>query len=154
MQRIIRHVEREKTHTSIFCWSLGNECGYGAVHDEMAKWVRSRDSSRILHYEPATFGPRQGCEETGGDPKTGGLTSTQIHDLPPDKVIKAYNATDVLSPMYAKVSDCIIIIVIIVIILIITSITTIIITITITIITIIVIIIIIIIIIMPNHTMA
>ena len=36
-------------------WSLGNESGYGNVHDAAAAWVRSYDPSRIIHYEGAIF---------------------------------------------------------------------------------------------------
>ena len=36
-------------------WSLGNESGYGAVHDAMAAWSRANDPSRPLHYEGSLF---------------------------------------------------------------------------------------------------
>lgn len=41
-------VERDKNHPSIISWSLGNEAGLGQAHYTMAKWVRGRDSSRII----------------------------------------------------------------------------------------------------------
>jgi beta-galactosidase len=77
MSRISRMVERDRNHPSIIMWSLGNEAGYGAVHDASAAWIRSVDPSRPLHYEPAVF-------HAGWD--TGGVA-----------------ATDVVCPMYAPI---------------------------------------------------
>ena len=53
--RVSRMVERDKNHPSVIIWSLGNESGYGEIHDAVAKWIRSYDPSRILHYEGAIF---------------------------------------------------------------------------------------------------
>lgn len=50
--------ERDKNHPCIIMWSLGNESGYGEVHDRMAKWIRNKDPTRLLMYEPASYGPR------------------------------------------------------------------------------------------------
>ena len=55
MSRITRMVERDKNHPCIVMWSLGNESGYGDVHDAAAAWIRSYDPSRSVHYEPAIF---------------------------------------------------------------------------------------------------
>jgi beta-galactosidase len=77
MSRISRMVERDWNHPSIIMWSLGNEAGYGAVHDAAASWIRSVDPSRLLHYEPAVF-------HAGWD--DGGMI-----------------ATDVVCPMYATI---------------------------------------------------
>ncbi|QHI69134.1 glycoside hydrolase family 2 TIM barrel-domain containing protein [Tichowtungia aerotolerans] len=51
MDRTQRMVLRDKNHASIFCWSLGNETGYGENHDACAGWIRFYDPTRILHYE-------------------------------------------------------------------------------------------------------
>ncbi len=51
VDRMVRMVERDKNHPSIFMWSLGNESGYGVNHVKMAQWAKSRDTSRPLHYE-------------------------------------------------------------------------------------------------------
>lgn len=77
ISRITRMVERDKNHPSIIMWSLGNEAGYGEVHDAAAQWIRSYDASRPLHYEGAVF-------HAGWD--KGGLM-----------------ASDVVCPMYAPI---------------------------------------------------
>ncbi|TDZ24904.1 Beta-galactosidase [Colletotrichum orbiculare MAFF 240422] len=45
-------VERYKNHASIIIWSLGNECFYGRNLATMTRWIKDRDPSRIIHYEP------------------------------------------------------------------------------------------------------
>lgn len=44
-------VERDKNHPSIIIWSLGNEGHRGVNIKHMSDWIRSRDSSRLVHYE-------------------------------------------------------------------------------------------------------
>ncbi|KAF3434286.1 hypothetical protein FNV43_RR25389 [Rhamnella rubrinervis] len=51
MDRVIGMVERDKNHACIFCWSLGNESGYGPNHSASAGWIRGKDPSRLVHYE-------------------------------------------------------------------------------------------------------
>ncbi len=41
MTRFQRMVARDRNHPCIIFWSLGNESGYGAVHDAMAAWSRA-----------------------------------------------------------------------------------------------------------------
>jgi beta-galactosidase len=53
LERVARMVERDKNHPCVIAWSLGNESGYGAVHDAAAAWVRRADPTRPLHYEGA-----------------------------------------------------------------------------------------------------
>ena len=55
VSRVSRMVERDRNHPSVIVWSLGNEAGYGPVHDAAAAWVRANDPTRPLHYEPAVF---------------------------------------------------------------------------------------------------
>ncbi len=52
-ERPERMVRRDKNHSSIVVWSLGNEAGYGPPHDAAAAWIRRVDPSRPVHYEPA-----------------------------------------------------------------------------------------------------
>ncbi|KAL2679051.1 hypothetical protein Neosp_009807 [[Neocosmospora] mangrovei] len=42
---------RDKNHTSVVIWSLGNESFYGQNHDSMYTLLREKDPSRLLHYE-------------------------------------------------------------------------------------------------------
>ncbi|MCF0106943.1 MAG: glycoside hydrolase family 2, partial [Holdemanella sp.] len=43
--------ERDKNHPSIIIWSLGNESFGGKVMYEESQFLRSKDSSRLIHYE-------------------------------------------------------------------------------------------------------
>jgi beta-galactosidase len=65
LERARNMVERDKNHASVICWSLGNESGYGPNVAAAAGWVRTRDPSRPLHYEPAIK-----FDWTAGDPVT------------------------------------------------------------------------------------
>ncbi len=56
MDRTVRMVERDKNHASIIIWSLGNEAGDGANFDSTAAWIRARDPSRPILYEPSEEG--------------------------------------------------------------------------------------------------
>ena len=51
LDRAERMVERDKNHPSIILWSLGNESGVGENLAAMAAWIRTRDGSRLIHYE-------------------------------------------------------------------------------------------------------
>lgn len=51
--RIIRLLERDKNHPSIIMWSMGNECGNGAIFYEMYDWLKQRDPSRPVLFEQA-----------------------------------------------------------------------------------------------------
>ncbi|AUS98598.1 glycoside hydrolase family 2 [Clostridium thermosuccinogenes] len=54
LDRMQRMVERDKNHPCVCFWSLGNESGFGENHIKMAQWAKSRDKSRLIHYEGAT----------------------------------------------------------------------------------------------------
>jgi beta-galactosidase len=51
LDRMERTVERDKNHSSVIIWSLGNEAGTGRNLAQMADWVRRRDPGRPVHYE-------------------------------------------------------------------------------------------------------
>ncbi|MEO2128416.1 MAG: glycoside hydrolase family 2 TIM barrel-domain containing protein [Christiangramia sp.] len=51
--RIKRMLERDKNHTSIILWSMGNECGNGPVFHEMYDWIKKRDTTRYVSFEQA-----------------------------------------------------------------------------------------------------
>jgi len=91
LERAVRMVERDKNHASIILWSLGNETGYGANQDAMAGWVRGRDSSRPLHYEPGIW--MQGISQKDQPAKA-------IYD-------HGYRVTDIVCPMYPPLESLI-----------------------------------------------
>ena len=53
MMRLQRAVERDKNHTSVIIWSLGNEAGNGYNFYECYLWLKQRDSTRPVQYERA-----------------------------------------------------------------------------------------------------
>lgn len=54
IERMQRALETFKNFGSIIMWSTGNESGHGRNHIEMIKWLKSRDSSRLIHCENAS----------------------------------------------------------------------------------------------------
>ena len=55
LDRVRRMVERDKNHPCVIFWSLGNESGRGRNHAAMHSWIKTRDTSRIVHYEGAHY---------------------------------------------------------------------------------------------------
>ena len=55
MQRNKRMVARDKNHTSIICWSMGNEAGMGFNFERVYEWLKAYDPSRPVHYERAIY---------------------------------------------------------------------------------------------------
>lgn len=53
LDRTRRMVERDKNHPSIIIWSLGNEAGEGEVFSKTYQWIKGRDETRPVQYEPA-----------------------------------------------------------------------------------------------------
>jgi beta-galactosidase len=51
--RVYRMIESNKNHPSIIMWSLGNEAGRGPNFENLFRWAKSRDASRVIHYENA-----------------------------------------------------------------------------------------------------
>ncbi|MDD4774323.1 MAG: glycoside hydrolase family 2 TIM barrel-domain containing protein [Eubacteriales bacterium] len=64
VDRARRMVERDKNHASIIMWSLGNESGFGCNHKAMSRFIKSRDSSRFVHYEGASLNYTKGIQMT------------------------------------------------------------------------------------------
>ena len=62
LDRISRMVERDKNRPSIFCWSMGNESGFGCNHVAGLRWTEERDPSRITHYEGHAWQEENGRE--------------------------------------------------------------------------------------------
>ena len=55
LDRVQRAVVRDKNSVSVFCWSLGNESGYGVNFEKAGHWVKQYDPSRLLHYEGSAY---------------------------------------------------------------------------------------------------
>ena len=55
LDRMQRMVERDKNAPSIIIWSLGNEGQFGTNHVAMSDWTKSRDNTRLVHYERTAF---------------------------------------------------------------------------------------------------
>ncbi|MCP5522664.1 MAG: DUF4981 domain-containing protein [Verrucomicrobiales bacterium] len=53
LDRTMNMVERDKNHAAVVIWSLGNEAGDGPNFVATSAWIKSRDSSRPVHYERA-----------------------------------------------------------------------------------------------------
>lgn len=68
VERAVRMVERDKNQACIVMWSMGNESGYDVNHMAMARWTKSRDASRPVHYE-------------GVDPRYNGSPNTEPIDV-------------------------------------------------------------------------
>lgn len=60
VDRVQRMVERDKNHPCVIFWSLGNESGWGQNHVAMHTWIKTRDTSRIVHYEGANYDHNDG----------------------------------------------------------------------------------------------
>ncbi len=55
LDRTMRMVERDKNHPSVIIWSLGNEAGDGSNFVSTYQWIKSRDASRPVQYQPAWY---------------------------------------------------------------------------------------------------
>ncbi len=61
LDRVQRNVKRDQNHACIIMWSLGNESGYGSAFEAAGRWVKTYDSTRLLHYESARYA-LEGCD--------------------------------------------------------------------------------------------
>ncbi len=98
LARITRMVERDKNHTSVISWSLGNESGTGPIFAATAGWVRDFDPSRFIHYEGAQGDPTHPQYVEGGE----GCESSETYANPDDAPY-----VDVISRMYPDLSQLI-----------------------------------------------
>ncbi|MFC1501844.1 glycoside hydrolase family 2 TIM barrel-domain containing protein [bacterium] len=57
LDRTVRMVERDKNHPSVIIWSLGNEAGDGVNFQKNYAWIKKRDRSRPVQYQPAWWQP-------------------------------------------------------------------------------------------------
>lgn len=63
LDRVRLMFERDKNQYAIIFWSLGNESGFGRNHRKMSKYLRARDTSRMLHYEGANVESQEKNEQ-------------------------------------------------------------------------------------------
>lgn len=57
MDRTKRMYERSKNHASIIVWSMGNEAGDGVNFEHTYKWLKERETNRMVQYERAEKNP-------------------------------------------------------------------------------------------------
>ncbi|TKU11174.1 DUF4981 domain-containing protein [Citrobacter sp. wls828] len=53
LDRVQAMVERDKNHACVIVWSMGNEAGTGRVFETLYQWIKEKDDSRPVQYEPA-----------------------------------------------------------------------------------------------------
>ncbi|EDV9433848.1 DUF4981 domain-containing protein [Salmonella enterica subsp. enterica] len=53
LDRVQAMVERDKNHPCVIIWSMGNEAGTGLIFETLYQWIKNKDSSRPVQYEPA-----------------------------------------------------------------------------------------------------
>ncbi|MEO3990281.1 glycoside hydrolase family 2 TIM barrel-domain containing protein [Pseudocitrobacter cyperus] len=53
LDRVQAMVERDKNHACVIVWSMGNEAGTGCVFETLYQWIKEKDPSRPVQYEPA-----------------------------------------------------------------------------------------------------
>jgi beta-galactosidase len=57
LDRVARMIERDKNHSSVIIWSMGNEAGDGVNFENTYRWIKRRDPSRPVQYERAELLP-------------------------------------------------------------------------------------------------
>ena len=87
IDRIERAYHRDKNHTCIFSWSIGNESGFCKNNNEMINWLRTVEKRRLIHCEDAS---RMSYGWWVGGPKQ-------------DKSF--YDKVDIHSLMYSDIAD-------------------------------------------------
>lgn len=53
LDRVQAMVERDKNHACVIIWSMGNEAGTGCIFETLYHWIKEKDNSRPVQYEPA-----------------------------------------------------------------------------------------------------
>ncbi len=51
LDRIEMMLARDRNRTSVIFWSLGNESGYSKIFEKAARYVKTADSTRLVHYQ-------------------------------------------------------------------------------------------------------
>ncbi|MCG8410776.1 MAG: DUF4981 domain-containing protein [Bacteroidales bacterium] len=55
LDRTHRLIETDKNHASIIIWSMGNEAGDGLNFKTLYRYIKSKDKSRPIQYQPAWY---------------------------------------------------------------------------------------------------
>lgn len=71
ISRVERMVLRDRSHSCIFAWSLGNESGNGENHLAAAETVRHLDPTRLIFHEGEL---KAGWSQGSGDQQSGGMS--------------------------------------------------------------------------------
>jgi len=66
VDRQMSNVMQHKNCAAVVMWSLGNEAGYGPNFVSAAKWIKSYDPSRLVHYEGSVHMPPGENYDTSG----------------------------------------------------------------------------------------
>ncbi len=91
LERITRMARRDRNHPSIIVWSLGNESGYGPIHDAARAYLWHFDPTRPVQYEGAIGARRAQLGFGGGDPETA------YYERNPE--------SDIVAPMYPEIEE-------------------------------------------------
>ena len=86
MERTVRMLERDKNHSSVIIWSVGNENGDGQNLEATSRWMKKRDSGRPIH----------SCEAT--DAKEADWTDIVCPMYPPIKHLDNYSKSPKARP--------------------------------------------------------
>jgi len=95
LERIVRMVRRDRNHPSIIIWSLGNESGYGPIHDAARAHLRHLDPTRPVQYEGAIGARRAQLAFRRGE-KTAD-PETAYYERNPE--------SDIVAPMYPEIDE-------------------------------------------------
>lgn len=93
IDRVRRMVLRDRSHTCVIGWSLGNESGQAPVHAAAAAWIRATEPTRYVHYEG-------GFNKNYSHRGEGRQAEREAAPTPIERLI-----TDVVCPMYATVEQ-------------------------------------------------
>lgn len=91
LDRVQRMVVRDRHHPCVMGWSLGNESGYGPVHDAAAAWIHRVDPGRFVHYE--------GCHGLDAGSVPGPATDVACPMYPSIEQVQAWADGDDPRPM-------------------------------------------------------
>ena len=105
LDRVQRNVIRDKNHASVVIWSLGNEAAYGRNFEAAAAWIKSYDSTRLVHYESALYPPTLEGKITYDDGIRGRSYAPHLELTENGRKID-YSNLDFYSRMYPTIAEC------------------------------------------------